>query len=141
MIEILIFVVFLLICLVLYEWRARKKANDKRQETTNEEVESSQPEPTDDSGCCGEHLVCERETLLQTNGEIIYYDDEELDALANTEAEDYTEEEAEQIREVFRTLRESDVPGWVRSLQLRNIQLPEDVKEEVLLIVRERRKR
>ena len=36
-------------------------------------------------------------------------------------------------------MQEKDVPGWVRSLQLRNIQLPADVREEALLIVVERR--
>jgi len=84
--------------------------------------------------------VCERETLLQTNAEIIYYDDEELDSFADIAPDDYTTEQADQIREVFRTMQEKDVPGWVRSLQLRNIQLPLDVREEALLIVRERRK-
>ena len=44
------------------------------------------------------------------------------------------------IREVFDTLKASDVPGWVRSIQLRNIQLPLDIREEALLIVVERRK-
>jgi len=120
--------------LVLFEVRARKEA----KENVNENVNANQS--SDDSGCCGQHLVCERETLLQTNAEIIYYDDEELDALAGIAPEDYTQEQAEQIREVFRTMQEKDVPGWVRSLQLRNIQLPLDVREEALLIVRERRK-
>jgi hypothetical protein len=90
-------------------------------------------------GCCGEHLVCERETLLQTNAEIVYYDDEELDALADTDPKDYTEAQYAQLREVFETLQEADVPGWCRSLQLRRIALPDDIKDEALMIVRERR--
>jgi len=118
--------------LILFEVRARKQAN--------ENVNANENRATDDSGCCGQHLVCERETLLQTNAEIIYYDDEELDALSGIAPEDYTTAQADQIREVFRTMQEKDVPGWVRSLQLRNIQLPLDVREEALLIVRERRK-
>ena len=69
-----------------------------------------------------------------------YYDDEELDALAGIAAEDYTPEQHEMVRAVFTTLQESDVPGWCRSMQLRNIALPEDIREEALLIVRERRK-
>ena len=44
------------------------------------------------------------------------------------------------IREVFNTRQAKDVPGWVRSIQLRNIQLPLDIREEALLIVVERRK-
>lgn len=92
-----------------------------------------------DDGCCGAHLVCERETLLQTNAKIEYYDDEELDLLAGIPAEDYTAEQCAEIRYVFDTLLTKDVAGWCRSLQLRNIELPEDIREEALLIVRERR--
>jgi len=38
-------------------------------------------------------------------------------------------------REVLYTLREEEVPGWVRSLQLRDIALPDGLKDELLLIV------
>ena len=96
-------------------------------------------EATDD-GCCGEHLVCERETLLQTNAKVEYYDDEDLDQLIGIAVEDYTQEQYQMIRDIFDTLQAKDVPGWVRSIQLRNIQLPLDIREEALLIVVERRK-
>lgn len=92
-----------------------------------------------DDGCCGAHLVCERETLLQTNAQIEYYDDEELDALAGIAPEDYTSEQRAELRYVFDTLLARDVAGWCRSLQLRNIELPPDIREEALFIVRERR--
>lgn len=98
-----------------------------------------QQEQPSDEGCCGEHLVCERETLLQTNAKIIYYDDEELDALSGRSPEQYSDIEYTALRRVFDTLLERDVPGWVRSLQLRGITLPDDIREEALLIVRERR--
>ncbi|MBQ0075922.1 MAG: phospholipase [Bacteroidales bacterium] len=132
MIPLIIFVLLGLTILILFEVRARKQTPDDISEPSA---------PTDDSGCCGQHLVCERETLLQTNAEVIYYDDEELDELAGIDAEQYTVQQAAQIREVFQTMQEKDVPGWVRSLQLRNIQLPADVREEALLIVIERRKK
>lgn len=132
MIPLILFVALGLTILVLFEIRARKEAGNGAEQT--------EPQPADDSGCCGQHLVCERETLLQTNAEIIYYDDEELDALAGIQPQDFTADQRLMIREIFETLQEKDVPGWCRSLQLRNIQLPEDVREEALLIVRERRK-
>ena len=91
------------------------------------------------SDCCGAHEVCERDSLLSKTNQIVYFDDEELDAFAGKSLADYTESEYRQIEEVFLTLRESDVAGWLRSLQLRNIELPEDLKEQALLIVRERR--
>ena len=113
----------------------RKKANSQKPKANNQEpTPYSRPE-----GCCGEHLVCERETLLQTNAKIEYYDDEELDALAGIDPADFSPAQLNLFRDVFSTLQEADVPGWCRSLQLRNIALPPDIREEALLIVRERR--
>ena len=130
MIPLILFIVFALVILVLIEINERKKLRANSQEPKAQQ----RPE-----GCCGEHLVCEKETLLQTNAAIEYYDDEELDALAGIAPSDYTPQQQEAIRQIFNTLRESDVPGWCRSLQLRNIALPADIREEALLIVRERR--
>ena len=142
---LLLFVVLGIVILIIFEVRARKqqRANSEPSERpiTNSEASNSREEASNpDDGCCGEHLVCERETLLQTNAKVEYYDDEELDALSGIPAEDYTEEQYQMIREVFNTLQAKDVPGWVRSIQLRNIQLPLDIREEALLIVVERRK-
>ena len=136
---LILFVLLGIVVLVIFEIRARKAADSEQGERPIANSEASDSRNEDD-GCCGEHLVCERETLLQTNAEIIYYDDEELDALAGIDATDYTQEQYQMIREVFETLKASDVPGWVRSIQLRNIQLPLDIREEALLIVVERRK-
>ena len=138
MIPLILFVCLGIAILVIFEIRARKAAHSSQSERPIANSEASDSRNEDD-GCCGEHLVCERETLLQTNAEIIYYDDEELDALVGIAAEDYSQEQYQMIREVFETLKASDVPGWVRSIQLRNIQLPLDIREEALLIVVERR--
>ncbi len=108
--------------------------------TTNESKMENRPIINNDDECCGAHLVCERETLLQTNAEIVYYDDEELDVLAGISADEYTEEQRQEIRYVFDTLLSTDVAGWCRSMQLRNIELPNDIREEALFIVQERRK-
>ena len=135
---LILFVVLGIIILVVFEVRARKlQKNNSEQTITDSESSDNQ---NNDEGCCGEHLVCERETLLQTNAKIEYYDDEELDQLIGIAAEDYSDEQYQMIREVFNTLQAKDVPGWVRSIQLRNIQLPLDIREEALLIVVERRK-
>ena len=141
MVELILFVALGLTILILFELRARKENKDEEARRRAEEEAKERERQNIEGECCGQHLVCERETLLQTNAEVVYYDDEELDTLAGKDATDYTDEEADQIREVFRTLQEEDVTGWVRSMQLRGIQLPEDVREEALLIVRERRKR
>ncbi len=142
MIPLILFVLLGIAILIIFEVRARKEKNNNTELLNNTEqaTDVATEQRSEDDGCCGEHLVCERETLLQTNAEIIYYDDEELDALVGIAAEDYSQEQYQMIREVFETLKASDVPGWVRSIQLRNIQLPLDIREEALLIVVERRK-
>ena len=134
MIPLLLFIALGLFILVAFELRARKKSG-KIEQKQSSDVSNS------DGECCGQHLVCERETLLQTNAHIDYYDDEELDALADIAPEQYTESQYQMLREVFNSLSEKDVPGWCRSIQLRRIQLPPDIREEALLIVRERRQR
>jgi hypothetical protein len=136
---LILFVLLGIVILVIFEIRARKSAHSEQGERPIANSEASDSRNEDDS-CCGEHLVCERETLLQTNAQIEYYDDEELDQLIGIAAEDYTTEQYHMIRAVFDTLQAKDVPGWVRSIQLRNIQLPLDIREEALLIVVERRK-
>lgn len=135
MLPLILFVCLGVFIVVVFEIRARK---EQKKDTSAPEQTTPKPVVTDGE-CCGQHLVCERETLLQTNAQIEYYDDEELDALAGIAPEDYTKEQHQMMREVFDTLQEKDVPGWVRSLQLRNIQLPADIREEALLIVVERR--
>ena len=47
--------------------------------------------------------------------------------------------ETDEFEEILTTLRSEDVAGWVRSLQLRGIELPEALRDEVILIVGERR--
>lgn len=151
MIPLILFVCLGITILIIFELRARKEqknmptpdpslnggeySSDKKSFPSGEDLGEAP-----DDGCCGEHLVCERETLLQTNAKVEYYDDEELDTLSGIPAEDYTPEQYQMLREVFDTLQSKDVPGWVRSIQLRNIQLPLDIREEALLIVVERRK-
>ncbi len=93
-----------------------------------------------DSECCGQHEVCEKESLLAAVSKgIEYYDDEELDAYIGTAPERYTPEEEEQFRDILYTMRDEEVAGWVRSLQLRGIALPNALKDEVYLIIGERR--
>lgn len=133
MIPLILFIALGVLIAILYEVRERQR---KRQALAGETMPDTN---VPDDGCCGEHLVCERETLLQTNAEIVYYDDEELDALAGIAPEQYTPEQVDAIQHVFATLQERDVPGWCRSMQLRNIALPLDIREEALFIVRERR--
>ena len=95
-----------------------------------------------DMECCGQHEVCERDSLLAAvSKEIEYYNDEELDRYRGIPATDYPDEAVDEFREVLYTMREDEVAGWVRSLQLRAVELPNALKDEVFLIIGERRQR
>ncbi|MDL2299361.1 phospholipase [Bacteroides sp. OttesenSCG-928-E20] len=93
-----------------------------------------------DAECCGQHELCEKDSLLAAvSKEIVYYDDEELDEYRGTASDVYTNEQIEQFRDIFYTMQDTDVAGWVRSLQLRGVNLPDEIKDEVFLIIGERR--
>lgn len=93
-----------------------------------------------DAGCCGQHEVCERDSLLAAvSRKIEYYDDEELDRYVGVSPEAYSPEQEEEFREVFYTMQDTDVAGWVRSLQLRGVALPRGLRDEVFLVIGERR--
>lgn len=89
--------------------------------------------------CCGQHMVCEKDTLSPFGEEIVYYDDEELDRFAGKSPNEYSSEEVEEIRDVFMTLQPDDIAGWARSITQRGIELPDEIREELLMMVRERR--
>ena len=86
--------------------------------------------------CCGQHAICEKDALLKAIDKgIEYYDDEDLDMYSGRAADNYTEEEEEDFRDVLYTMKEQEVAGWVRSLQLRGIELPPSVREEALFVM------
>lgn len=99
------------------------------------------PEPQEiQEECCGQHETCERDSLLAAvSKEIEYYNDEELDRYQGVAADAYDEAAIEEFSEVLYTLQEVEVAGWLRSLQLRGINLPDAIKDEAFLIVGERR--
>lgn len=90
--------------------------------------------------CCGQHEVCEKDSLLAAvSKEIEYYDDEELDRFCGILPSAYTEQDTEEFREILYSMQDHEVAGWVRSLQLRGIPLPDTLKDEIYLIIGERR--
>lgn len=66
--------------------------------------------------------------------DIEYFDDEELDTFKGRTADGYSDEEAEQFREILYSMRQEEVKDWTRSLVLRGIELPDQVKDEVYLM-------
>lgn len=109
----------------------------RRKKELEGKQESFAVEPQEE--CCGMHVNCEKTSLVATAGPAVYYEDEELDSFIGREPESYTGEETEQFRDILLTLLPQDVAGWSRSLQQRGINLPPDVRDELLLIVEEQR--
>ena len=94
----------------------------------------------EDMECCGQHETCEKESLLAAvSRQIEYYNDEELDRFRGVSSDAYSAADVEEFREILYTMRDDEVAGWVRSLQLRAVELPDELKDEVFLIVGERR--
>jgi hypothetical protein len=82
---------------------------------------------------------CEQECMMEASTrEIEYYEDEELDAFKGKASNDYTEKEVSQFSEVLYTMRPDEVKGWSRSLTLRGINLPDQLKDEVFMMIEER---
>lgn len=117
--------------LYVYDLKYRRSHPEKTAEDTDEIFAA------EDHGeiCCGKHLVCEKPLTPRLGEKIEYYDDEELDRFAGKEAEDFTPEEIEEVREVMMTLLPDDVPGWVRSISLRGINLPVQLRDELFLLL------
>ena len=119
---------------VLYflHMRDLKRMTPEQREQADRTVEPEE--------CCGMHVTCERDSLLASvSPEIEYYDDEELDRYRGTAPDEYSDEAIEEFRNVLLTLLPTDIAGWARSIQLRGIELPTPVREELLLIVAEAR--
>lgn len=111
------------------------RLTDKGEDTDTTPQPADRPE-----GCCGQHLVCEKESLLAgVSKEIVYYEDEELDAYRGTKPDEYTDEQIEQFRDVLYTLRPDEIGGWARSIQLREIELPTAVRDELVMLAAEAR--
>lgn len=105
-------------------WKS-KKDGDEESETSAEPMEE----------CCGAHEVCETDLINKMSEEIFYYEDEELDAYKNFEENDFDDDQIDEFREVLYSLKENEMEGWLRSLELRKIELPSIIKSEVVFML------
>lgn len=137
----MIFLTLILIGVVVLGLAAGSLVNhsEKKKNALAESEEAPAVRPID-SECCGQHQICEKESLLAAvSKQVEYYDDEELDRFKNHPADTYTPAEVEEFRDILYTMHEDEVAGWTRSLQLRGVTLPSALRDEVLLIIEERR--
>ena len=102
----------------------------------NEPNEQANASAHDCTTCSGEDDRCEQVCYMEAaTREVEYYDDEELDLYKGRLADSYTEEEVEQFAEVLSTLQPSDAKGWARSLSLRQIELPNCLKDDLYAMI------
>ena len=93
------------------------------------------PSSADCATCSGSDERCEQDCMMEAATKPIeYYDDEELDVFRGRPADRYTDNEAALFAEVLYTMRPDEVRGWTRSLTLRGIDLPNQLKDEVFLM-------
>ena len=91
----------------------------------------------DDDECCGEHEVCEKGKIKRAlRTDIEYFDDEELDTYRGTPSDEYSDEAVEEFREVLYTMQPSEVEDWLKSLELREVALPNALRDEVFMLIR-----
>ena len=101
--------------------------------------EPEQPGPAVPAGeCCGKHAVCEKQKLAEARMRSAqYFDDEELDRFRGHCSDGYTDQEVEEFRYVMYTMRQEEVREWVECLQAREIELPDELKEECYSMMNE----
>lgn len=126
-------VIFFFVTLTVSNHIQRKRGNTQERETPPPLIVLPKMKEEE---CCGKYETCEKDSLIAafaTQAE--YFDDEELDRFANKPSDTYTAEEVDEFREVFYTILDNEKPRWIRSLQMRLIALPDQMKDEVLMVV------
>ena len=120
----------------------RKKNGDDSVPTTTETT-TAQPAASEaespaeeEEECCGEHEVCEKGKIKRAlRTDIEYFDDEELDRFRGTAPDEYDDEAIEEFREVLYTMDPREVDDWLKSLELREVALPDALKDEVFMLL------
>lgn len=128
--------VTLLLIFVLYYLDRYNKINKIRKSTEADELAAT--EPVSNGECCGKHAVCEKQKLAQARlREAQYFDDEDLDRFRGRSADSYDDSEVEEFRYVMYTMQQDEVRDWMECLQARDIELPDELKEECYSMMNE----
>ena len=86
--------------------------------------------------CNGDNDKCEQECMMEAATQPIEsFEDEELDAFRGRPSDSYDDDETQQFADVLYTMRQDEVAAWCRSLTLRGINLPNALKDEVVMMI------
>lgn len=85
---------------------------------------------------CPSDCFCNNKTLQRVvKTDIEYFDDEDLDQYAGRQATAYSDTEVARFNEVLTTLQPKETGDWLRSLELRGIALPEELKDIAIMLM------
>ena len=122
-------IVFLFLLLIIGTLLASKF---KRKEVQEEKAEPAREIPSE---CCGAHEVCEFDELFTKSTEIVYFDDEELDRFQGKNSSDYSDEQIDEFRDILYTLHSKEINSWLKSIEIRSIQLPSILHPEARQLI------
>ena len=118
---------------LLQRFMPRRTSDAKTDPSDSSDASTDRPE-----GCCGQHLTCEKDSLLAAvSKDIEYFEDEELDAYRGVAPDEYTDEQIEQFRDVLYTLLPADLLPWEQSMKKRGIILPSAIRNEFVMLYAE----
>lgn len=123
----IIILLFLLVAIaVVVSSRLKDNKNTEQKPEENKQVASD---------CCGAHEVCDVDELFKEKENIVYFEDEELDSFAEVDENEYNDNQVEEFRDVLYTLQPSEINAWLKSLELRKINLPAILKQEARQLI------
>ena len=122
--SIIIAIVFVFLATGMYILRHAYKNNTPADE-------SHDNHDGEDGTCCGKHTNCAK----GYDNSNLYFDDEELDRFKGVRADEYTEADIEEFRQVLYTMREDEVENWAHCIETRGIELQQEIKDEILLML------
>ena len=127
----------LLLIFVLYYLDRYNKIHKIQKNAEPDQPANAEPEiPAGE--CCGKHLVCEKQKLAEARlRSKQYFDDEELDRFKGRSSDSYDDSEVEEFRYVMYTMQQNEVRDWMECLQAREIELPDELKEECYSMMNE----
>lgn len=95
-----------------------------------------EPQDSACTSCTGWDPSCEQECMVKAAvKETEYFNDEELDRFKGRSSDQYTDTEIEEFSEVMNTMKPEEVKDWNRSLILRGIQVPDQIKDELIELI------
>ena len=124
--------VLLLMFVLFYldRWNKTHAKRTEQQEQPRQEVPAGE--------CCGKHVVCEKQKLAEARMRSKqYFDDEELDRFRGRASDGYDDREVEEFRYILYTMRQDEVREWMECLQARDVELPDELKEEAYSMMNE----